>query len=562
MASKYALVIGNSHYDDPRFPQLKTPPEDAKALASLLEDKDIGSFDRVILLIDATQHEMRIAIGDLFEGPHKPDDMLLFYFSGHGELDNSDNLYLVARDTEHGRRLRSTGLPASYVADYMHEARSRRQVILLDACYSGAFGRGTKGRRLGTKSIFQGNGYGRYVLTSSDAVQLSWEGDRLMDGDISHSFFTHFLLDGLRTGTADRNGDGYIDLDELYDHIEEGMAHASSKQEPLKFTYNEKGKLLVAYNPVQPIPLETEQLTFKDASRRAIAPRPHPTILDQYSESLYRSDRLSLEPELSAEVIRRIIGEPFEWCEIPTGSTQIHYTDDYIMGALVDRRRFHATKFYMAKFPITNAQFNRFIRAGYYDEFWWPDPVIREAQKGPHEFWDEREFEDNDLPRVHIYIDEAIAFCNWLDAQARIRSAEILTGYRIYLPTEIQWQRAAQGDDERQYPWGNSFEPTHCNCGKDTNDLPYSSVTKYCSGASPFGVIDMCGNAFEYTVTLVNSKGMPSKDAAAPIIRGGSSTSYRDAISTSLRVWNGWGAFNGKVTGFRIALINLESGLR
>ena len=106
MTKRYALIIGNSHYDDDALPNLTTPASDADDLAAVLRQTDVGGFDDVQVLHNATLTEMRVAVGELFGRQHKPDDMLLFYFSGHGELDNDDNLYLVGRDTRRGSLLR------------------------------------------------------------------------------------------------------------------------------------------------------------------------------------------------------------------------------------------------------------------------------------------------------------------------------------------------------------------------------------------------------------------------------------------------------------------------
>jgi formylglycine-generating enzyme required for sulfatase activity len=62
------------------------------------------------------------------------------------------------------------------------------------------------------------------------------------------------------------------------------------------------------------------------------------------------------------------------------------------------------------------------------------------------------------------------------------------------LPTEEEWQHAAQGFEERVYPWGMDFNPAHCNHGGTT-----TSVKTYPEGRSPFGCYDMCGNVWELT---------------------------------------------------------------
>ena len=90
----------------------------------------------------------------------------------------------------------------------MNGSRSRRQVIVLDCCYSGAFARGAKdgagdgiGRPAVTEQTFDPQGYGRVALLSSTATQISWEGERII-GSTDRSLFTHFLVEGLTTGAA------------------------------------------------------------------------------------------------------------------------------------------------------------------------------------------------------------------------------------------------------------------------------------------------------------------------------------------------------------------------
>ena len=74
-------------------------------------------------------------------------------------------------------RLRSTAIKADYIREAMDQSHSKRQVLILDCCNSGAFPQGTKaevGGTMGLVTAFQG--YGRYVLTASDATQFAWEG--------------------------------------------------------------------------------------------------------------------------------------------------------------------------------------------------------------------------------------------------------------------------------------------------------------------------------------------------------------------------------------------------
>ncbi len=174
---KYALIIGNNKYDDQKLAQLKTPAADSQALAKILDDKTIGSFDEVTPLINQTETRVRRAISTFLTNK-KPDDLVLLYFSGHGILDDRGRLYLALKDTQ-VNLLKATSISSSFVADEMDSCRSKRQILILDCCHSGAFARGTKGEQKAiTETTFEGSGFGRVVLTASDSTQYALEGDQ------------------------------------------------------------------------------------------------------------------------------------------------------------------------------------------------------------------------------------------------------------------------------------------------------------------------------------------------------------------------------------------------
>ncbi len=249
MSRRLALVIGNSDYLDAKLARLAAPGEDVNDLAEVLRTPSIGGFDEVTSLVNASAPVVRRSIARFFTDK-RPDDLLLLYFSGHGVRDDHGRLYLAVQDTEYDL-LNATAIPAGFVTDEMDRSRSRRQVLILDCCHSGAFAQGAKGapgQSVGTASAFEGTGYGRVVLTATDSTQFAWEGDQLV-GEADNSVFTHHVLAGLRTGAADTDGDGRITLDELYDYVYEQVVNQTPKQTPRKFTYNQQGEVVLALNP-------------------------------------------------------------------------------------------------------------------------------------------------------------------------------------------------------------------------------------------------------------------------------------------------------------------------
>lgn len=207
-----------------------------------------------------------------------------------------------------------------------------------------------------------------------------------------------------------------------------------------------------------------------------------------------------------------ILPQPFEWCEIPEGKVILEDASrDNPPGT--KGGIFEVPTFLMAKYPITNAQYEVFVTAqdGYAEAKWWN--YSAEAQKWRHKRSQPTAtaYTGNDLPRTNVSWYDAVAFCGWLSNR---------TGQKIRLPTEQQWQRAAQGNDGRKYPWGNQ-EPNNTLCNFEGNVGHMTPVTQYPKGISPFGVMDMSGNAWEWCLTewWVGSNDVSS--ASYRVLRGG-----------------------------------------
>jgi tetratricopeptide (TPR) repeat protein len=252
MAQKLALLIGNNEYADQTLTRLAAPIADVEDLAQVLRDPNVGGFDHVAVVANETASVVQKKLAR-FLAQRNIDDLLMVYFSGHGILDDRGHLYLAAKDTERDL-LSATAVSSTYLTNEMDRSYSRRQLLILDCCYSGAFARGSKaavGSKAITESTFEGSGFGRMVLTASDSTQFAWDGDTTIS-DVRNSLFTHFLIQGLKTGNADRDGDGYIGLDELYDYVYEHLSQAARGQVPCKWAYKQQGSIVIARNQSPP----------------------------------------------------------------------------------------------------------------------------------------------------------------------------------------------------------------------------------------------------------------------------------------------------------------------
>lgn len=250
MPDRLALIIANYEFEDSKFNRLVTPSQDAEALIQVLGQTEIGGF-HTIPLINESHHTISRQITRLYQ-QRKRDDLLLLYYSGHGIKDEYGDLYLAVKDSE-SETLPASAIEAAFIRRLIDKSHSRRKVVILDCCFSGAFGTGGAKSILGTSSgmqdILEGNGYGRVVLTASNSVEYAWEGEQLM-GEPRPSVFTQHLVGGLRSGEAALNGDGYITLDELYDYVYDRMlAGGQSRQTPQKWAQQVEGQIVIARNP-------------------------------------------------------------------------------------------------------------------------------------------------------------------------------------------------------------------------------------------------------------------------------------------------------------------------
>src|SRR3954466_9563846 len=136
MGRRLALLIATYQYQDTGLRQLTAPAHDAEALAAVLQDPDIAGFE-VTTLINEPHHRVGEAIGDFYRDRRR-DDLTLLYFTGHGLKDDDGRLYLAMINTRRDSLL-FTGLSATSISEAMDQCASRRKVLILDCCYSGAF---------------------------------------------------------------------------------------------------------------------------------------------------------------------------------------------------------------------------------------------------------------------------------------------------------------------------------------------------------------------------------------------------------------------------------------
>ena len=191
----------------------------------------------------------------------------------------------------------------------------------------------------------------------------------------------------------------------------------------------------------------------------------------------------------------------------------------------------------IGKYPVTNRQYQAFVQAtGRRAPQHWSNNKIP-AGKEEH-------------PLVYVNWQDAADFCEW---------AAKVSGARVRLPSEAEWEKAARGTDGRSYPWGDAApDAQRCNFNEHVKDT--TPVGKYSpAGDSPYGCADMAGNVWEwvadwygsYTSTPVSNPSGP-KTGTSRMLRGGSWNKNNGNMRSSYRNLNDPSYTNYDI-GFRCA---------
>jgi formylglycine-generating enzyme required for sulfatase activity/uncharacterized caspase-like protein len=241
---KVALLIGVSEYKS-EFKPLPSAIEDVKAMQRVLQEK--GEFE-VTTLPNPKRNAMELAIDQLFAN-RTSEDLVLFYFSGHGIKDYKRKFYLTSSETTKDKQriiTPPTAVAASYLQSQMSESRSERQVIILDCCYSGAIAQGlTVKGEIEIDIQAELGGKGRAILTSSSSTQESYTQE-----NSELSIYTHYLIEGIETGAADLDEDGKISVDELHEYTKKKVQEASPAMTPQFYPVEEGYKIYLARSPI------------------------------------------------------------------------------------------------------------------------------------------------------------------------------------------------------------------------------------------------------------------------------------------------------------------------
>jgi hypothetical protein len=282
-AHKIALLIGVSTYGVGLHP-LPSAVKDVDAMREVLEGA--GGFDQVLTLLNPEPQAMAEAIEALFLD-RSPEDFVLLYFSGYvGVLDAQGKVGLTtccSRRGPQGYVVRSTVVTAEFINDVMRESASQHQALIFDGCFNAD-------ERANIRLSPQLRGTRRAVLLSS--ADLPRE---------PQSTYTFFLVEGLKTGVADLNGDGAITLAEWHRYARSRMKQVSPASDAKMYGLGPVAKTRVALSPIGQ-PQFTYRRQVETCSRQGQVSAANRVVLN----TLYPRLGLKLEEAaiIEAEVFR------------------------------------------------------------------------------------------------------------------------------------------------------------------------------------------------------------------------------------------------------------------
>jgi formylglycine-generating enzyme required for sulfatase activity len=228
--------------------------------------------------------------------------------------------------------------------------------------------------------------------------------------------------------------------------------------------------------------------------------------------------------------------------------------------AEMPQHRLSLPRYYIARYPVTVAQFRAFVDASSCT------PEDGDSLQGMLNH-----------PVVNLTWYEAVKYCRWLTERLRewegtpepLASLLREERWQVTLPSEAEWEKAARGTEARIYPWGTPPDPARGNY-LDTGIYTTSAVGCFPTGASPYHCLDMAGNMWEWTRSLWGTdwwqpdfyypydprdgrENQEAREGTARVLRGGAFDDLDGLVRCACRL----GAIpddSGRDIGFRVAV--------
>ena len=238
---KKALVIAVSDYDSSNLKSIEFCKKDGEEIFSVLKELGYEIPDERKLIGYVDSQILKNAVYDFFTNDqNKPDDTLVFYYSGHGVPDKWGMTYLTPSNIDSDRPFMN-GFSFDELTGSMLECNSLRVVTILDSCYSGSLkiskGLASKSAEEGATRIANNiveekadrlqQGIGRCLLASSQGYEEAYDRQ-----EKDHSIFTYYLLEGLRGGKTAVDDQGNVTYETLGKYIAREIGNLPPDKRP------------------------------------------------------------------------------------------------------------------------------------------------------------------------------------------------------------------------------------------------------------------------------------------------------------------------------------------
>jgi formylglycine-generating enzyme required for sulfatase activity len=599
-SDSWAVLIGINRYQHPRIPRLRYAVNDAQAVERALLAQGFRQ-DRIFTLTDdkATKTAIERLLGDQLRQQVGANDRLLVFFAGHGKTDQlrsgEEEGYLIPVDGDPGQ-LFSTAISMTALRQISDRLTAKHILYIVDTCYSGY---AIYNRSISEDLLEE--------MVKKPAIQILTAGRQQDEAQerAGHGVFTEVLIRGL-SGDAFGKEKSWLALEELGLWVKQRVfAESNKKQLPQygnlsgegQFVFLKSGPALGSLAVtstvagvevwlgdrkigdtttdgmlvVTDLPVGAYRLKARKPGRKEWE-QTVDVVANQRIRIVIEIEDLdfskSIRSEDGAEMVLIPAGEfwmgnteegmkPFrDFCTRQPKSPVCK--DGHYEREELPRQRVTLDAFYIDRFELTNALFEKFVKATGHQT-----PAERQRESAVWLRKKDRDWEraqvtnanwrspngpgssaEQTHPVVQVSWDDAAAYCRW-------------AGKR--LPTEAEWEKAARGPDWIRYPWGDSWDPTKANGHRTIKRT--TPVGSYPQGASPYGVHDMAGNVDEWVADWYDEgyyRRGPARNPPGPttgrfrVARGGSwfenavllETTRRYAISPS---------YSSNLLGFRCA---------
>ena len=277
---RYAIVVGINNYKDTAISQLSKARNDAKLVGKILKDE--GQFDQVFVMTDDIDpradkdnlYPTKLNIEEKLDSVLRfsnPEDLIVFFFSGHGISDPEENGYLVSVDTVTDKQF-NTAVKVNEIVSRFQAKKIKKTLLVLDACRDVLYASKSNSRNSILEKDFS-EAEVAATFYSTKAGYYSFE-----DDESDYGVFTKYLVMGME-GKADGNEDGVVAFSELEQFVQKGVKEWSTKknkqQKPFTRLHGEKtGDLAITFS--------------QDKDKKSLVDKPLPKLITR-GDILFRS---------------------------------------------------------------------------------------------------------------------------------------------------------------------------------------------------------------------------------------------------------------------------------